>query len=86
MSAAAGLRPRRFRSRDEAELAVVEWIGWYNHHRLHSALDDHAPAEYETMINRGHHPNDRNQMNEPLRNPVRLTPGGPDPIRCLAVA
>ena len=50
------VRPRRFRTRDEAELAVVEWIGWYNHHRLHSALDDYAPAEYEMMIKKDNNP------------------------------
>jgi transposase InsO family protein len=43
------VRQRRFRSRDQAELAVVEWIGWYNHARLHSALDDLPPTEYEMI-------------------------------------
>ncbi len=43
---------RRFRSRDEAELAVVEWIGWYNHRRLHSALGDVPPSEYEEIYHR----------------------------------
>jgi putative transposase len=39
----------RFRSRDEAELAAVEWIGWYNHRRLHSSLGDLPPSEYEEI-------------------------------------
>ncbi len=38
---------RPFKTRDEVELAMVEWIGWYNHRRLHSSLDDLPPAEYE---------------------------------------
>ncbi len=36
-------------AKDEVELAVVEWIGWYNHRRLHSSLDDLPPAEYEEI-------------------------------------
>jgi putative transposase len=43
---------RRFRSRDEAVLAVVEWTGWYNHRRLHSALADAPPSEYEGIYYR----------------------------------
>jgi putative transposase len=31
---------RAWRSRSELELAIVEWVGWYNHHRLHSSLGD----------------------------------------------
>lgn len=42
----------RFRSRDEAELAVVEWVSWYNHRRLHSSLDDVPPAEHEEIYYR----------------------------------
>jgi len=29
------------------ELAVAAWVGWYNHHRIHQALGDIPPAEYE---------------------------------------
>ena len=46
------VRQHRFRSRDEAELAVVEWTGWYNQRRLHSALDDRPPAEHERIYYR----------------------------------
>jgi transposase InsO family protein len=38
---------RTWRSRDQVEYAIVEWIGWYNHRRLHSAIGDVPPAEYE---------------------------------------
>jgi putative transposase len=38
---------RVWRSRSQLELAVVEWIGWFNHDRLHQALDDIPPAEFE---------------------------------------
>jgi hypothetical protein len=29
-------------------LAVVEYLGWFNHTRLHSELGDVPPAEFET--------------------------------------
>jgi putative transposase len=39
---------RRFASQVEARLAVFEYIeGWYNPHRLHSALDYESPISYE---------------------------------------
>jgi len=33
--------------RSQLELAVVEYIGWFNHDRLHQALGDIPPAELE---------------------------------------
>ena len=30
-------------------LAVVEYIGWFNHARLHQALGDIPPAEWEAL-------------------------------------
>jgi putative transposase len=38
---------RVWRSRSQLELAVVEYIGWYNGARLHESLDDRPPLEYE---------------------------------------
>src|SRR5215207_7483423 len=38
---------RVWRSRSQLELAVVEYIGWFNHDRLHEALGDVPPAEFE---------------------------------------
>jgi putative transposase len=38
---------RVWRSRSHLELAVVEWIGWFNTVRLHSALGDRPPLEFE---------------------------------------
>ena len=40
---------RVWRSRSQLELAVVEYIGWFNHQRLHSALGDIPPAEHEAL-------------------------------------
>ena len=36
-----------WRGLDEVELATLEWVDWYNHRRLHGALDHVPPAEYE---------------------------------------
>jgi putative transposase len=36
-----------WRTRSQLELAVVEYLGWYNAARLHESLADIPPAEYE---------------------------------------
>jgi putative transposase len=38
---------RVWQTRPQLELAVVEYIGWFNHTRMHSALGYLSPAEYE---------------------------------------
>ncbi len=43
------VKGRVFRTRFEAEIAVVEFLGWFNHTRLHSELGDVPPAEYEAI-------------------------------------
>jgi putative transposase len=40
---------RAWRSRSQLELAVVEYIGWYNGARLHESLGDVPPVEYEQL-------------------------------------
>jgi putative transposase len=39
---------QRWRTREEVEFAVVEWVAWYNIGRLHSSIGDIPPAEFET--------------------------------------
>ena len=39
---------RVWRTRSQLELAIVEWIGWFNTSRRHSALGDRPPQEFET--------------------------------------
>lgn len=34
---------------DELELATLEWVDWYNNSRLHSAIGNIPPAEYEDL-------------------------------------
>ncbi|WP_242890972.1 IS3 family transposase [Actinomadura litoris] len=43
---------RTWRTRDQVEYAIVEWVGWYNHHRLHTAIGDVPPIEHETAYYR----------------------------------
>ena len=40
---------RVWRTRAQLELAVVEYISWFNHDRLHESLGDIPPAEFETL-------------------------------------
>jgi len=45
------VRSQRFKTRDEARLAVFRYIvGFYNPHRRHSVLGYRSPAEYEKML------------------------------------
>lgn len=45
------IKPRRpWRSLAQVELATAEWVDWYNHRRLHSAMNYLPPAEYESMF------------------------------------
>jgi hypothetical protein len=30
-------------------IAVVEYLGWFNHTRLHAALSDLPPSEFEAL-------------------------------------
>jgi putative transposase len=40
---------RVWRTRSQLELAVVEYLGWFNHDRIHEALGDVPPAEMEAL-------------------------------------
>jgi putative transposase len=43
---------RVWRTRSQLELAIVEYISWFNHDRLHGALGDIPPAEFEALAAR----------------------------------
>jgi putative transposase len=48
------VRGRPLRTRFEAELAVVEYLGWLDHDRLHSSLGDSFPGSSRTnKLSRG---------------------------------
>jgi putative transposase len=40
---------RSWRSRTQIELAVVEYIAWFNNDRLHESLGDVSPVEFESL-------------------------------------
>jgi putative transposase len=40
---------RVWRTRSQLELAIVEWVAWFNTDRLHESLGDIPPAEFETL-------------------------------------
>jgi putative transposase len=40
---------RVWRTRTQLELAIVEWVAWFNNDRLHESLDDRPPAEIEAL-------------------------------------
>lgn len=40
---------RVWRTRSQLELAIVEYVSWFNHQRLHQALGDRPPAEAEAF-------------------------------------
>jgi putative transposase len=40
---------RVWRTRSQLELAIVEYLGWFNSARLHQALGDLPPAEFEAL-------------------------------------
>ena len=41
-----------WRSFEQLELATARWVDWYNNRRLHSAIGDVPPAEYEQFYRR----------------------------------
>ena len=42
---------RIWRTRTQLELAIVEYVGWFNATRLHEALGDRPPVEFERLHN-----------------------------------
>jgi putative transposase len=40
---------RVWRTRSQLELAIVEWVAWFNDERLHESLGDRPPAEVEAL-------------------------------------
>ena len=46
----ARLHGRRFASRRQAMDEVIDWLGFYNHRRLHSRLGYVSPMQYEQAL------------------------------------
>ena len=43
------IKDRVWQTRQQLELAVVEYLGWFNNARLHESLGDIPPAEFEHL-------------------------------------
>jgi hypothetical protein len=59
------------------EIAVVEWIGWFNQRRLHTELGDVPPVEFEQLHSAalaGSAPVERPAGDVSLRSPYGLAP------------
>ncbi len=51
------IKPRRpCKGLADVELATAEWVDWFNHQRLHSAIGDIPPAEHEADYYPQHQP------------------------------
>jgi putative transposase len=74
---------RVWRTRSQLELAVVEYVGWFNSGRLHSSLGYHTPIEVEQAWNASH----PGGLSEPdalitLSADGEYDPSGSSPISC----
>jgi transposase InsO family protein len=56
------IRDRAWPTRTSLEFAIVEYLGWFNHNRLHSSLGDIPPAEFEAL----HAPRFFSQAHSPI--------------------
>ena len=45
-----------WRTVDDVTIATLEYIDWFNHRRLHSAIGDIPPVEFEAAYYRDHSP------------------------------
>ena len=43
------IKDRVWQTRSQLELAIVEYLGWFNNQRLHQALQDIPPVEFESV-------------------------------------
>lgn len=51
------IKPRKpWKGLADVELATAEWIDWFNHQRIHTAIGNVPPTEYETTYYAQHQP------------------------------
>jgi transposase InsO family protein len=73
---------RVWKARSQLEFAIVEWVGWYNTRRLHEALGDVPPVEFELAHLATSGPVDHRAGGLSLRSPyglAALDPAALDP-------
>src|SRR5262249_19150409 len=54
---AEGIHRQSWRSLEQVELATGEWVEWWNQRRLHTAIDDLPPVDYEARYHQQHEAN-----------------------------
>ncbi len=67
---------RVWQTRSQLELAVVEWIAWFNDDRLHEGLGDIPPREFEALHEGRPPPTSARppgSLRRAARNPITLT-------------
>jgi len=69
------IKDRVWQTRAQLELAVLEYVDWFNNRRLHESLDDIPPVEFEQLhaARTGAFPGDPSVAG--------LSPSGPEPLR-----
>ena len=70
---------RVWRTRSQLELAIVEYIGWFNHNRLHESLGDVPPAEIEAP----YAPRGETNISLEMRRGSQLTRSPRKPVRLI---
>jgi putative transposase len=43
------IRDRVWRTKNQLELAIVEYVAWFNNERLHTSLGGVPPSEHEAV-------------------------------------
>jgi len=76
---------RVWRTRSQLELAVVEYVGWYNSARLHESLGDVPPSEYEQRWHSLAAAQSRNPLDQPVTPRAARAAEGQTAPRRLAV-
>jgi putative transposase len=66
---------RVWRTQTQLELAIVEWVAWFNNDRLHESLGDRPPAEVEALYAEqyGQTPSLNQQREQPTKPGLRET-------------
>jgi putative transposase len=71
------IRDRVWRTRSQLELAIVEYVAWFNNERLHTSLGGMPPAECDWRSERDsrvREPPDQFEKRKPTK-PVSVEPG-----------
>jgi putative transposase len=75
---------RVWRTHEQAELAIIEWVGWFNHVRLHSSLGDIPPIEHEHNYAAAHAPHAPIALNAPIAVNGSVAAISPQPANVLS--